>query len=337
MSNTIIETIAKIALSAKKSNVQSVFEQLDEHTIIEVINVCNDIINDSKHSMRVILINDYGVKKDVKSMLQKSMSTFQLLYLQTVKKGKKEEIAFTDILIEFDLNELSQNKTDIVAISQEVEKYGAIYDRDFPFVFLRKSTAGQSKVDLLESVKGLRCSGFLLGTDSSGFDDIAILRALKVCLESNITDLKVLMAKGSSRSIYATATRNPSVAQALCTYSRLLGVDIDIGGSISGVGGAIFKLMVSLQGSSEWLGNANTTHSAKHHDYLEFISMKPLERMTYLKTATNRFKQEFEVFIEKNGSEKKVKQFLINMIDKPSHTINKSNKVSVFCTVCYRK
>lgn len=277
------------------------------------------------------------LNKDYKRNLYLVAFNLQKRLIETEIKNSRESIDFSDILQNFDLNNLSTNLTDIVAIGLEVQNYGAVYDKSFPFIMLRKSNANQSNVDLLLSIKGFRCRGFLLAVDSSGFDDSAILRALKLCVEYSINELKVEMALGSSRSIYATATRNPSIATALVTYSRLLGIEIDIGGSILGVNGAIFKLMVSLQGSSEWLGNANTNHSAKHHDYFEYLKLTPIERLSFIKTCTPRFKQEMEVFIEKNGSEEKVRRFLIGMLDRPSYTINKNGKHSVFCSTCYRE
>lgn len=222
-----------------------------------------------------------------------------------------------------------------------IEKHGGIYNRKAGLVFSRKSKAGQSDVDLLTTLKGVIMSGFYLAGDSSGYDDIAILRALSYCIDNGISSMKVIKAIGTSRNEYATATRNVQIANRLVNQVRLLKIDVNINGSIlSSLGGGFFVMMVTIQGESEWVGTANTNHYDKHHAYLTYLELSPKESLIAVDELTNREREEIASLVAKNETIEKTIIFIEGLISRPAFTIFKKGKQKgqrkVFCSYCVK-
>ena len=230
------------------------------------------------------------------------------------------------------------NDGDIYSISKEdIIKYGGIYDENAPILFSRKSDKKQSKVEILSTIENQVISGYYLAGDSSGFDDYAVLRCLAYCIKNNKSEMIVIVAKGSSRGVYATATRNIKTAQKLVSQSRLSGINVNINGSIFGTNGAIFLLMVTINAQNSWVSTANTTHNAKHHSYLEFLYKTASEKLALLESMEIRAREEIEALIVKNEGQLKTIKFLEGMISRPIFTTDRNNKIKVFCTLCYNK
>ena len=303
--------ITKLSIDDKKLVFDRIENSIDEfRTLIEEN---TDLFRDKQGNFKLSNFKSKFMTILVNTNMDKSIDKIEL--------AKREKI--------------DDNNKDIKSVSKaEILKAGGIYDKDSPLVFSRKSNQSQSKVAILSSIKNVVCSGFYLASDSSGFKDIAILRALNYALENGINSIVVIKAEGSSRSDYATATRNVSTANILVKQARLLGVDVNISGSILGVNGAIFVLMVTLQAQSEWIGTANTNHYEKHHSYVEYLELNPQSRLLALDKLNYVQKEEIEAIVCKNETIEKSIRFLKGMIKKPHFIINKNGNKQVFCTIC---
>lgn len=269
-------------------------------------------------------LNTYRVEErsrnNTKRFFPKLLVSYHYLF-KTEKnndnEGKKYDIELTRNMSLDEIRKTANDNDLYTTDKDEIESIGAIYDRMAPFEVLRKSNKNQSNVEVLASLKNEVISGYYINDDSSGFDDIAILRAILYYIENDLTaPFKVKTPAGSSRSVFSTATRNVDIAKRLVDLARMFDVPVDIGGDIRGSFGAVFVMLVELQSQAEWLGTANTNHYAKHHTYLEYFQAKRSEKLDLINEFGDRELSEIKALVAKNGDHKQSEIFMKSLIAK---------------------